>query len=120
MVRRRISSGRRSRGRSSQSSGRSSQSRGRRSRGRRSRSRSSQSNPKWYYITIPNPEHRTRDIRIRIPSPSRCLQQRPVSSQRSYCGNKSVIPNGYSTRASRYECLKKGIGVGICSVYPRR
>ena len=29
-----------------------------------------------------------------------------------YCGNKTVLPNGYEGFDSRYNCLRKGVGVG--------
>ena len=30
-----------------------------------------------------------------------------------YCGEQDEVPDDYVRRGSRYECLKKGIGVGI-------
>ena len=30
-----------------------------------------------------------------------------------YCGNNEEIPEGYDGLGSRYDCLKKGIGVGL-------
>lgn len=33
--------------------------------------------------------------------------------KRKYCGDKEDIPDGYDERGSRYECLRKGIGVGL-------
>lgn len=30
-----------------------------------------------------------------------------------YCGDEDKIPDKYSRRGSRYECLKKGVGVGL-------
>lgn len=30
-----------------------------------------------------------------------------------YCGDKQVLPQGYSSFGSRYNCLRKGVGVGM-------
>ncbi len=32
---------------------------------------------------------------------------------RIYCGNQNPIPEDYDVMGSRYQCLRKGIGVGI-------
>lgn len=29
-----------------------------------------------------------------------------------YCGDKAVLPNGYEGFDTRYNCLRKGVGVG--------
>jgi hypothetical protein len=67
---------------------------------------------------IPNPERRNSNLYIQIPSPSRCLSS-PRRNNRplSYCGTKPNIPRGYSRRGTNYECLRKGFGAGICSIY---
>jgi len=108
------------------------QNRSRRSRSRRSRRRSRRgqnqnrnrsrsqrrSNFKKYSVMIPNPERRNSNLYIQIPSPSRCLSS-PRRNNRppSYCGTKPNIPRGYSRRGTNYECLRKGFGAGICSIY---
>jgi hypothetical protein len=33
--------------------------------------------------------------------------------QRKYCGKKEELPIGYDRPGTRYECLRKGIGVGL-------
>ncbi len=30
-----------------------------------------------------------------------------------YCGTKDPIPEGYTEKGTRYQCLRKGIGVGL-------
>ena len=113
----------RSRGSRGQNQNRSRGSRGQnqnRSRGQnqnRSRSRR-RSNFKKYSVVIPNPERRNSNLYLQIPSPSRCLSS-PRRNNRplSYCGTKPNIPRGYSRRGTNYECLRKGFGAGICSIY---
>jgi len=36
-----------------------------------------------------------------------------MNAPRLYCGNKNPIPQGYDGYDNRYNCLKKGIGVGL-------
>jgi hypothetical protein len=31
----------------------------------------------------------------------------------TFCGNENYLPNGYKTFGTNYECMKKGIGIGI-------
>ena len=53
---------------------------------------------------------------IYIPYPEQC----DGSNRRRrtfYCGDKETLPPGYTRRGTRYECLKKGFGVGQCSIY---
>jgi len=33
-----------------------------------------------------------------------------------YCGNSETLPDEYNEFGSRYDCLKKGVGVGIYKV----
>ena len=37
---------------------------------------------------------------------------RPRPRERSYCGDNDVLPADYARFASRYECMKKGVGIG--------
>lgn len=70
-----------------------------------------------YRIIIPHPERRNMDIILYLPSPKRCFGS-PRSRRPVYCGNRRSIPRGYRRRrASPYECLRKGFGAGMCSVY---
>lgn len=36
-----------------------------------------------------------------------------VNRKRIYCGNDPGLPAGYDKKGTPYECLKKGVGVGI-------
>lgn len=36
-----------------------------------------------------------------------------------YCGNSTVLPDGYSGRATPYQCLRKGFKSGLCKTYER-
>lgn len=87
-----------------------------RSRRRRSPKRS-RPHKKTYHIVIPHPERRNRDLTLNLPSPYRCLSPRKKSPL--YCGDKPYIPDGYQRRAKPYECLRKGFGAGMCSIYKR-
>lgn len=33
-------------------------------------------------------------------------------NDKSYCGNKCQIPQGYTRMGTRYECLRKGVSIG--------
>lgn len=37
----------------------------------------------------------------------------PNPPGKKYCGTDLLLPDGYSRYGTRYECLKKGIGVGL-------
>lgn len=37
---------------------------------------------------------------------------KPAPREKSYCGNQEALPAGYQRFATRYECLKKGVGIG--------
>jgi hypothetical protein len=54
---------------------------------------------------------------LEIPSPRSCSPRRRRNRSRHYCGNRTVLPQGYSRRGSRYECLRTGFGAGMCSIY---
>lgn len=85
---------------------------------RRSRSNNRSRRSRSYFeITIPNPERRRRSITIRIPAPSRCLGSYRKSG--IYCGSKRRLPSGYTRKGKRMECLRKGFGAGMCSMYKR-
>lgn len=32
---------------------------------------------------------------------------------RIYCGTQVQLPDGYDSRGTRYQCLRKGIGIGL-------
>ena len=34
-------------------------------------------------------------------------------SEKKYCGDHMLLPDGYTRYGTRYECLKKGVGVGL-------
>ena len=53
---------------------------------------------------------------IYIPYPEQCDGSNP-RRRTYYCGDKEIIPPGYTRRGTRYECLKKGFGTGNCSIY---
>lgn len=36
-----------------------------------------------------------------------------MNNEKLYCGDKTPIPEGYKDYDTRYNCLKKGIGVGL-------
>ena len=38
---------------------------------------------------------------------------------RVYCGTAAVIPPEYTRRGTEYECMRKGVGAGICKVYSK-
>jgi len=40
------------------------------------------------------------------------MERRP----RLYCGNDNELPGGYDGFGTRYDCLRKGIGVGIYGI----
>lgn len=44
---------------------------------------------------------------------------RPIDPNRprKYCGTKAEVPPGYIGRGTSYDCMKKGIKTGICTVY---
>ena len=46
---------------------------------------------------------------------------RPLDPNRPrlYCGTSAQIPPEYVRRGTSYECLKKGVKTGICSVHTR-
>jgi len=44
--------------------------------------------------------------------PNFLLPYRPIDTTRKYCGNSSVLPNGYNRFGGLYECYLKGVGVG--------
>ena len=48
----------------------------------------------------------------------RCTR-RPVNpaQPRIYCGTANQLPPGYTRFGTPYECLRKGMGAGICEVY---
>lgn len=95
---------------------RSRRSRSRNRRNRRSRSRNRRRGAfKHFMITIPHPERRYSDLQIQIPSPSRCMS--PYVRSTNYCGTKRRIPSGYTRRGTTFECLRKGFGAGVCSIY---
>lgn len=35
------------------------------------------------------------------------------NTKRKYCGTSLMLPDNYTEYANRYECLKKGVGVGM-------
>jgi len=37
----------------------------------------------------------------------------PPKKEKFYCGDDDDIPKKYKRRGSRYECLRKGVGVGL-------
>jgi len=39
--------------------------------------------------------------------------QRQQQGQKLYCGDKPLLPQGYSDFGSRRICLRKGVGVGL-------
>lgn len=36
--------------------------------------------------------------------------------ERLYCGDKQVLPQGYTGFATRYTCLRKGVGIGLYKI----
>lgn len=36
--------------------------------------------------------------------------------ERLYCGDKAVLPAGYTGFGSRFRCLQKGVGVGLYAI----
>ena len=71
-----------------------------------------------YEITVPNPENgRKTNLRLTIPSYLDCNSGKKKT--KIFCGKKSPIPPGYSRRGNQYECLKKGFGAGMCSIYKK-
>lgn len=44
--------------------------------------------------------------------PNFLLPYRPIDTTRKYCGNSSILPNGYNRFGGLYECYLKGVGVG--------
>ena len=36
-----------------------------------------------------------------------------ILNMKSYCGTKNDLPPGYDQFGTRYECLRKGVGVGL-------
>jgi hypothetical protein len=49
----------------------------------------------------------------------RCSGAPDPDRERVYCGEKDPIPREYARRGTSYECLKKGIGTGVCQVYKK-
>lgn len=47
----------------------------------------------------------------------RCSRGPNPNRRKVYCGKGDAIPPGYIGRGTSYECLKKGMGTGICQVY---
>ena len=45
---------------------------------------------------------------------------RDPNREKKYCGTKEVLPQEYSDFATPYECLRKGVGVGLWQQYERR
>jgi len=42
----------------------------------------------------------------------RFIEKKLNKKSKKYCGPKSELPPNYTTFGNRYECLKKGVGVG--------
>ena len=61
------------------------------------------------YITIPSFQAWKENKKRRT---KKNLQELPI-----YCGLQNPIPNGYSRAGNPYECLKKGFGAGMYSVF---
>lgn len=43
-------------------------------------------------------------------------RQRRNTGERAYCGTKQQIPDGFTRRGTRHECLKKGFGACMYSI----
>ena len=63
-------------------------------------------------IDLPN-----ENITIFIPFPEQCNNIYTKKREKIYCGNKERIPSDYSRAGNQYECLRKGFGAGMCSIY---
>jgi len=48
-----------------------------------------------------------------------CGQPYERQGPRTYCGPAAAVPQDYDRRGTQYECLKKGVKVGICTVHRR-
>lgn len=46
-----------------------------------------------------------------------CSRNYVPRPDRSYCGNANVLPNGYARFGTKYECLRKGVGIGKCIAF---
>jgi hypothetical protein len=44
------------------------------------------------------------------PIPERKIKKNP---KKKYCGTDLMLPDNYTQYGNRYECLKKGVGVGM-------
>jgi hypothetical protein len=44
---------------------------------------------------------------------TKAIKRTPKKSPKLYCGDKHILPDGYDIKGTRYQCLKRGIGVGI-------
>lgn len=84
-----------------------------------SSSSNSERKNKKYTIIIPNPDDKgLTELKINIPSRADCKSPKKPNKQKVFCGKQeSPVPYGYVRRGTTYECLRKGFGAGMCSIY---
>ncbi len=48
--------------------------------------------------------------------PTKQQEKRCKNCKKIYCGNSEKLPKGYHIFGSRYQCLSRGIGVGLYAI----
>ena len=46
-----------------------------------------------------------------------CARGPNPARERTFCGTADPVPEGYTRRGTPYECMRKGVKLGICAVY---
>jgi len=72
---------------------------------------------KTYTVRVPSPTNKKKKISITIIKKSFCSKKRKKNKSPVYCGNKKSLPRSYRRHGKNYECLRKGFGAGMCSIY---